>query len=360
MLNKPPDSLFASNVFIDIFLFLQLKTEIKTKQSRIMKKTTVKLLGAMTLLLGMAIMVHGQTATEAINLYNNAAKVANTDTKAAIADFLKVLDMCGRINDTAAAKVCELATSQLPALQFNYASELYKSSQLDSSIANFEKAYTYAQIYGDEKTEGKTADILSKLYLSLGNNYYRDDDFTNAMTVLNKSLKYNPKFAKVYLTMGMIYKKQDNAAMMTNAMDTAILYGNEENDPRTVGSAQKVMKDYFLISANGLVKDKDYNQMITLLDKAQSYDKTDANIYYLYALAYNGLSEWDKALEAATTGLGLEAQDNAAKAKFYFEMGNAYYGKNETDKACTAYKNAMYGNFVEQAKYQIETVLKCN
>ena len=60
---------------------------------------------------------------------------------------------------------------------------------------------------------------------------------------------------------------------------------------------------------------------------------------------------------AATDGNIVIEEDNLAK--FYFEMGNAYKGAANNEKACEAYNNAKFGKFVENANYEITQVLKC-
>lgn len=320
----------------------------------------MKLTGTCILFAGLSLTLYSQSAEEIINLYNEGAKVANTNTKAAVDSFTKVVGMCKQVNDTAAAKVCQLAQTQLPALQFKYASELYTSQKLDSAIANFERALQFSETYGDEQTKGKAIDNLSKLYLSLGNSFYKAEDFANATINLDKALSFNPKYARAFLTKGMIFKKQNNTEAMKDAMDKAIAYATETADEKTTNAAKKTMKDFYLVKANDAVKAKSFKTTLDMLDMSKGYDDTDPNLYYLYAVAYNNLSEWDKAIASAQKGIELEANTKEARAKFYFELGNAQLGKNDKTAACSAYKNAKFGSFVEQAKYQIETVLKCN
>jgi len=89
------------------------------------------------------------------------------------------------------------------------------------------------------------------------------------------------------------------------------------------------------------------------------YGDGDANFYYYYSIVYNKKKEWDNAVKAANKGLELEKDENEAKAKLYFELGTAFYGKGDSAAACKAYKEAVYGDYVEQANYQIKEVLKC-
>jgi len=79
------------------------------------------------------------------------------------------------------------------------------------------------------------------------------------------------------------------------------------------------------------------------------------------ALANNGLSNWDNAADAAQKGLELsDGESDEFKAKFYFELGNAYKGAGKFSDACEAYTNAKHGRFVENAKYEMDVVLNCN
>jgi len=58
----------------------------------------------------------------------------------------------------------------------------------------------------------------------------------------------------------------------------------------------------------------------------------------------------------------LKYEDNPAeaKARFYYELGNAYVGKGDNTSACDAFNKASVGVYSENANYQINEVLKCN
>ncbi|HQB48503.1 MAG TPA: hypothetical protein PK785_06540, partial [Bacteroidales bacterium] len=111
----------------------------------------------------------------------------------------------------------------------------------------------------------------------------------------------------------------------------------------------------------GYLKSQKWNDAIKCFTTSNDFKADDPDTYYYLALSYNGLKNWNMAIEAAQTGVDLsegESKDN--KAKFYFEMGNAFKGANNNEKACEAYNNAKYGQFVENANYEITQVLKCN
>jgi len=70
------------------------------------------------------------------------------------------------------------------------------------------------------------------------------------------------------------------------------------------------------------------------------------------------MKNFDKAMEYAKRGLDLETGAAEAKAKFYFQLGEAQSGKSLTTEACASYKNSVYGPFAEAAKAQLKN-LKC-
>jgi tetratricopeptide (TPR) repeat protein len=89
------------------------------------------------------------------------------------------------------------------------------------------------------------------------------------------------------------------------------------------------------------------------------YDDTNKDMLFYLAKAYNGAKSFDKALEISNKGIALEEDVPEKEAKFYFEAGNALAGKGDKPAACESYKKAMFGQFAESAKYEIEVTLKC-
>ena len=79
------------------------------------------------------------------------------------------------------------------------------------------------------------------------------------------------------------------------------------------------------------------------------------------ALVYNGQSKWDNAIESCNKALTFfKGEETTKDAKIYYELGNAYKGKGDTNAACEAYKKAAKGDYAEHANYEIEHTLKCN
>jgi len=317
-----------------------------------------KILGTFILLFGLSVIVLGQTKEDVVNTYNKAVELANTDPKAAVELFEEALAMAKSLGADA-DDIKQLIESQLPTLQYKYATNLYREKNIDAAIPNFILAQDYAIEYGDEKTLQKATDIIPKLFFSKGNSYYKSESYDSAIIYFDKALEIKPDYAKIYLSKALLYKKQDNNELMMENLEKAISVGTEAGDEKTVANANKMIRDNYLKAANQMLKDENFQGAIDLATQANSYGEPKAQSYYILAVAYNKLSQWDNAINAANEGLAIEKDKPEAKAKFYFELGNAHLGLEDNTAACTAYKSAAYGSYTKSANYQIETVLQC-
>jgi tetratricopeptide (TPR) repeat protein len=324
-----------------------------------MKGTNKKILGILSLLIGLSIFTFGQTKEDVINLYNKAAEMANTDPKAAVDLFEEALAMAKELGADADT-IKNLIETQIPSVQYKVATTLYKDKNIIEAIPNFQKAAELATLYGNDQIVKKAEDIIPKLYFSIGNDFYKDGTYDQAIIYFDSALLLNPDYSKVYLSKGLLYRKQDNTEAMIAALDEAIAVGNRVEDDRTVKTAGKMLRDHYLKSANQSFKGENWEEAIDLATQANSYGEQKPQTFYLLAVCNNKLSQWDNALQAANDGLAIEQDSNEAKAKFYYEIGNANVGKGDTAAACAAFKNAAYGSYAESANYQIETVLQCN
>ena len=293
-----------------------------------------------------------QTLEEATNAYNQGVALAATDLPKAITSLQQAADISTKLGDEG-AEILKLSNQQLPVLQYNYATSLYKEKKVDEAIANFEKAYDFADKYGDDAIKGKSSNLIPQLYRAKGVGEYNAEKYDAALVSFEKVLKYDPNLASIYLTQFKIYSKQNKTDLMKTAMDSAIVVGKRTNDVKTVEQA-------LLIEANNAYEKKDFPKVISLLNDATTYTQDNSEIYYLLALSQNKLSKWEEAIESAEKGLSVEENNADKKARFYFEMGTAQAGKGASDAACASFKKAAVGPFAESANYQIKTVLKCN
>ncbi|HNS18246.1 MAG TPA: tetratricopeptide repeat protein [Bacteroidales bacterium] len=305
------------------------------------------------------LLISAQTKDDVINTYNDGVALANTNVEKAIEKFNLAHELALKVG-VESDDIKNLVETQLPALQIKYAAELYKAKNIKEAIPAYMLAAELAEKVGNAEIAAKANEIIPKLHFSLGNELYKSEKYDSALICFDQSLTYDSTYAKAYLSKGLIYKKQDNQEAMIAALDQAIVFGKLANDEKTATTAGNVIRDYLLVTGNKAVKAGNFQEALPLLVKSSTYGEPKPEVFYLLALCHNKDSQWDEAIKAAKQGIDLENESNEAKAKFYYELGNAYIGKGENASACTAFKNALYGNYLESAKYQIETVLKCN
>ncbi len=300
-----------------------------------------------------------QTKTDAVNAYNNAVTLASTDLPKAINAMKEAADLAAKAG-AEADTVRMMAEQQIPALQYNYATALFKEKKIDEAINNFITARDLAAQYNDNSTRKKAEDLLPQLFLSKGINQYKASQFDAAVASFNEAIKYDSTVAKAYLNLGLAYNKLNKDNEMAQAMDKAIEKGLASNDEKTVENARKTMSNDLLASANASFKKNDHNATVAQLEKAMKYNDSNPETLYLYAVALNKLSRFDEALTIAEKGLTVEEDNATKKARFWFEIANAQAGKGDNGTACASYKKAAVGPFTESANYQIKTVLKCS
>ncbi len=319
-------------------------------------KKTIKL-AAFTIIMVFSVNSFAQTKDEAVNAYNRAVTLVSSDPQQAVNAMREAAEIASKADD--ADTIQQMAEQQIPVLQYNYATALYKDKKIDEAIEGYKQAHDFAVQYNDNSTAEKTNELLPKLYLSKGINEYKAGQFEEAVKSYTQAIELDSSVARAWLNMGLAYKKLDKDPEMKQAMDKAIEVGTSTNDEKTVEAARKTMGDDLLMSANSSFKSNNLQATANKLEEAISYNDNNPEIFYLYAVTLNKLSKFDEALAQSQKGLSVEQDDAEKKARFYFEMGNAQLGKGDNTAACDSYKKAAVGKLAESANYQIKTVLKC-
>lgn len=271
--------------------------------------------------------------------------------------YQQTIDMATKLGEPG-ADIVKAAQANIPVIHFNIAKQLFTENKYDESIAEFQKAVETGEKYGDASNKAKAAEQIPVVLYSKGNALYKAKDYKGALAAFTESTQKNPNYYKAYYGMGLAYKGLNDLDQMMVSMDKAIELATAAKDDKFVGTVKAAAKKYTQAGGAERLAEKKYDDAIKYLDASIKYGEPDASMYYYYAMAYNAKKQWDKAIEATNKGLALEQDTPETKAMHYFEQGNAYKGKGDTEKACAAYKNAKYGKFVQNADYEIKT-LKC-
>lgn len=323
-----------------------------------MKKTLILAFALSILTIFSGKNLNAQTYEDAGNAFNAALELSKTNMEGAVVKMQDVLKMCtalGTEGDTLKMKVA----SVLPVWQYNVGNNFIKDKKYDQAIAAYEKSRDMAVTYSDDKIKEKSESILAKLYAVKGNELVKTQKYDDAITYFEKALKSDPGYSKAYYANALAYKKKGDDVKMQENMDLAIAAAVKENDIVTVQAAKSAVASSLYINGAAAFKKKSYTETVEKLNSSLAYDTTNKEVYYLLAVSYNNLKKHDEAIAAADAGLKLEEQTNLKMARFYYEIAKAYEGKQDTQNACTNYKKAAFGTYVQSANYQMKTVLKC-
>jgi tetratricopeptide (TPR) repeat protein len=314
----------------------------------------IKVIVAFIAIIGLALNSFAQTLDEAGAAFNQAIQLSKELKYAeAVAAYEQTIKICNQIGDDGLDLQLK-AEQQLPSTYFNLAKGFFEAKNYNEAIPNFEKSAQYADKMGEAKTADASRTYLAGIYYALGNADLKNEALDAAVEKYNKALGYKSGYYKAYYGLGLVYKKQNNLSQMKESMDKAISMAGE--DAKTIGNAKDAAASAFRNAGAMAVQSKKYSDAVTNLLSSQEYNNTDASAYYYLAISYNGLSKWDDAITAASKALELQTED---KSDIYFELGKSYEKKGETATSCENYKKVTAGNNVAAAKYQMETVLKC-
>lgn len=325
-----------------------------------MKLKTLSRIAAMIIIMGFAVNVNAQTATEAVDaLKDGVAKSQAKDYLGAIKSFKQCISIYDELGEPENENRAT-AVTQIPNMQYKYAIGLYKEKKYDESIAAFETLKEYSETYEDAKMLKKAKGTIPKLYYAKGASLLKAKDYAAALTALDKSLELNPKYPMAYVRKAQVYKEQNDEANFKEAIDNAINAAVTKKDTKSEGTAKQLAGNFYLVAGANAVKAEEYSEAEKYFNTLMEYKDADTDIYYQLAVIYNKQSKWDAAIEVGNKSLELFGDAGTTKdAKIYYELGNSYYGKGDNAAACDAYSKANKGDYVETAKYQMEHVVKC-
>jgi len=300
-----------------------------------------------------------QSVKEAVDAFNEGAALVKSDPAGAIKAFEKCIEISEQLGEEG-NETRDMATKQLPTMYYTVAMNTYKAKDYSGAIKGFEDAAVVADKYGNPEISKKANQIIPQLYNIEGNAFYKDENYEAALNSFEQAIQRSPNFAKPHLGKALVYKNQEAYEDMLAACDKAIEVGMARGDAQTTESAEKLARNTMFNNAVLAIEAKNWSEAEDGLKKSIMYGNDSPDSYFQLARIYNAQSKWDEAVTHLNRGLELENGDAEAKAKYYYEMGTAYVGKGDATAACNAFKNAMHGQYAENAKYQVEQVLKCN
>lgn len=305
--------------------------------------------------LSLTSIIFAQTMNEAGEAFNaGIAALKAKDYAKAIKEYNNCISLCDQIGDEGAEMKMQ-AESQLPSAYYNLAGSLYRGKKFDEAISTYAKTAEYATNLNNADLAKKAKENMAKVYYSKGTALYKAKNYDNALTAFNKGIEADPSYFKSFYGKGLVYNKQDNAEAFKAAMDKAIELG-PAND-KTVAAAKTTVFRSFRTDAGKALQAGNFKNAVENINIALNYESGDAQTFYFAIIAYNGLSNWNKAIESGKKALELEKK---SKSNIYFELGKAYEGIANKAEACNAYKKVTDGPNKPAADHKVNTELKCN
>jgi tetratricopeptide (TPR) repeat protein len=321
-------------------------------------KITKKFTGVIILSIIAGANLNGQTTrNDVINFYNEGAKAMQTDVKASIEAFEKVVVLSGQVGETA-SDLKQKAVQVLPGLYVKLASNtISEKKPAQETVKAAKNAITASEKYGNAVNKENATKILTQGYYNMGAEFFTKKDNDNALLAFDSLLVINPGYLNAIFNKALIFRSQNNLAAFEENIDLYLGKVKSSNDSVKVKQASRLALEYFRASGSRSNQANKLDEAISLLNKAAKYGE-DKDLFYYFADVYNKQKSFDKGIEYSQKGLALEPGTAEAKAKFYFQLAMAQAGKGQTAEACASFKNAMFGPFAEPSKAQ-RTNLKC-
>lgn len=302
--------------------------------------------------LSVTMVLFSQTINEAGEAFNNGGthfKAKNYTS--AIEEYTKCIEICNSLGGEGDDLLLK-AESSLVFSCVNMGKGQYRAKKFDDAINSFQAAFDKST---DDKQKKSAKQYLARVYNSKATAFYSAKKYTDALATYNKSLEYDGKYVKAVYGKALVYRKQKNVDAFKSAVEQIIGMAPATN--KTVKKIMSTASKFFIAEGGKALQASNFKKAVNMLNTGFAYKAGNAQAYYFATIAYNGLSQWQKAIDAGNKSVSLEKK---SKSNTYFEIAKAYEGAGNKAQACSSYKNVTDGPNLASAKYKIETELKCN
>lgn len=301
-----------------------------------------------------------QSREDVINSFNEGFALFNEqgDNMGAIEKFKETIELADRVGSEA-NDIRERAVGQIPRLAFMYAAEFVRQRQLREAIDAFHVAIELAEEFDDAQISQRARSNLPALHLNLGNLFFRDNENEAALEEYRKAVELNPSYVTAYYQMGLVHRRFGELEKALENLDISIDLAREAGDADNVDRAQRAARDYLVFLAADEIEMENYNRALDYLNLADGYGD-NSSLHYRFAETYNYMGRHGDALASAQKALELETGGAADLARIYFELGVAHKMLGNNSQACSAFGNALVGDFRAPAEHFMEHELDCN
>ena len=291
-----------------------------------------------------------QDMEKATEIYNNAAEAIKTDKAEAITLFEQALEMAGQLGEEGADIVAQ-CKGILPQLYMSVGNELYKDNKVDEAIAKFQKASELGEAYGDADVVEKAKALIPQIHMASANALLNEKNFEGAVAAYQKVIDADPANGQAHLRKGQALSALGKADDAIKAFELAAENGEE-------AAASKQLSNLYVKKAVACQKAKDMKGALENAQKSTQY-VDNANAQKIIGISALSLKQNKVSADAFEAYLSM-SPNAADKAQITYQLGTALVGAGDNAKACGYFKQiAQDAKWGEAARYQI-TTLKCN
>lgn len=313
------------------------------------------------LILGISVNAFGQTEmSDVADSFNQGVQMMKINPDAAITSFERTIELADQVGTDEAMELKMQAVAQIPKMYWESAKKLAGKKDYVNAIKKLDSCMETGKTAKDTKLVSRARGTKLSIINVQGNTALSDGEFEAALGYFDTALQMNPKYAKALLGKTLVYDKMGDLDKMEEAGIKGMEVATAARDNKTSGTIQQKLRSTFFNSAQAKLQSEDFAGAEKCLSRSIQYGNNNAQVHYQLGLSYEGQQKWNEAIESFSKSAELDMGTNTEKAKVFFKLGGAYEAVGNTAKACESYKNALYGEFAEAAKYKIENVLKCN
>lgn len=311
--------------------------------------------------LGISVNLLGQADLSGVyDAFNQGVQMMKINPDAALTSFEKAVELADEVGGDEALEVKSKAMKQIPKMYWESAKKLAGKKDYDGAVEKLDECITAAKEVDDKSQASRALSTILSIYNAQGTSAFKGGDNQAALGFFDQALSRRPKYAKAYLGKVLVYDAMGDTEKMEETAVAGLEVAASTRDNKTAGGIKQKMRGTYFNLAQDAMKEKNYSGVVENLNKSVEYGNNNSMTFYQLGLGYKGISKWNESIEAFNKSLELDMGSDADKAKIYFELGGAYQAVSNNAKACESYKKALYGEFEEAAKYQIESVLKCD
>ncbi|MCD6101281.1 MAG: tetratricopeptide repeat protein [Candidatus Marinimicrobia bacterium] len=235
-----------------------------------------------------------------------------------------------------ALEICRPLVKEQPdyaAANFLLGKIYFSLGELDSAKKYVDKAIALEPANQEYRTEReRMSNFISKL--AEAQRLYNDAKYTEAEKVYLEAVQMNPNFADSYYLLGMVYVRLGNYKKAREYFSKAIEMKPEEGKYK---KKYEAFVKQLLYEGNQIFSRRDYTGALKKFHDAIDLNPEEPLAYYLSAVVYLKIKDYDKVFEYIDKSLQL----NPEYHKAYLVKGKAYFYKGEYQKAIEVYQKAL-------------------